>query len=144
MVANTSGLPIGVTISSDTNGQYKINDTLTAQVKTTGDGFLYCYYQDITGAIARIFPNRFNPNPVIKSNSVMSLPAESSPFKIKFDQAGGEKIVCYASSRDMVVPPAVKGDDLTPLQVRSMDEIGNAFRQSNPQLAESTLDIIVR
>jgi hypothetical protein len=144
LVADTSGLPIGVTISSDTNGQYKINDTLTAQVQTTGDGFLYCYYQDITGAIARIFPNRFHPNPVIKSNSVMSLPAESSPFKIKFDQAGGEKIVCYASSRDMVVPPAVKGDDLTPLQVRSMDEIGNAFRQSNPQLAESTLDIVVR
>jgi len=74
----------------------------------------------------------------------MSLPPETSPFKIKFDQAGKEQINCYASDRDLVLPANLKATDLTPLKVGSMDEIGNAFRKSNPSVAEAKLDIVIQ
>jgi peptidoglycan hydrolase-like protein with peptidoglycan-binding domain len=136
-------MPMGVTISSDKGGRYQVSDVLMANVQTTADGFLYCYYKDVSGSIARIFPNRFKPNPFIKANSPMSLPSETSPFKIRFDKAGREQVTCYASNRDLALPPNVKGADLTPLQVSSMDEIANAFRKSNPSLAEAKLDIAI-
>jgi peptidoglycan hydrolase-like protein with peptidoglycan-binding domain len=137
--------PISLTLNSDNDGNYQLNEVLRANVQTTGDGFLYCYYQDVSGTIARIFPNRFNPSPVIKGNSPMLLPSEQAPFKIKFDHAGNERVTCYADSRDIVgIPDNVKGEDLKPLQIRSMDEIGKAFRTLNPRLAEATLNITVR
>lgn len=136
--------PMTVKLDSATNGRYRVKDTLAARVQTSNDGVLYCYYKDVSGAIARIFPNRFSPDPFVKGNRGMSLPPDSSPFKIKFDQAGREQIVCYASDRDLALPPTLKGADLTPLKVGSMDEIGNAFRKSNPSVAEAKLDIVIQ
>jgi peptidoglycan hydrolase-like protein with peptidoglycan-binding domain len=143
LIAAPQSTPINLTITSDTNGRYQINDTLLAHVQTSSDGFLYCYYQDVSGSIARIFPNRFNPNPFIKGNNLMSLPSEKSPFKIKFDKTGNEQLACYASNHDLAVPSNIKGEDLTPLQVGSMGDIGNAFRKTDPKLSEAKLDIII-
>lgn len=131
-------------LDSDKGGRYRVKDVLQAKVQTTGDGVLYCYYRDVSGAIARIFPNRFSPDPFVKANKSMTLPPETSPFKIRFDQTGREQIVCYASDRDLALPPNLKGADLTPLKVGSMDEIGNAFRKSNPSVAEAKLDLVIQ
>lgn len=123
---------------------YRLKEFLQARVQLNNDGILYCYYKDVSGAIARIYPNRFNPDPFVKANKAMTLPPENSPFKIKFDQAGKEQIACYASERDLALPANLKGADLTPLKVGSMDEIANAFRKSNPSVAEAKLDISIQ
>lgn len=123
---------------------YRLREFLQARVQLTNDGILYCYYRDNTGAIARIFPNRFTPDPFVKAGRLMTLPPENSPFKIKFDQAGREQIACYASERDLPLPANLKGADLTPLKVGSMDEIATAFRKANPSIAEGRLDITVQ
>lgn len=136
--------PMTLKIDSDKGGRYRVKDALGARVQMSNDGVLYCYYKDVSGAIARIFPNRFSPDPFVKSGKSMSLPPETSPFKIKFDQAGKEQINCYASDRDLVLPANLKAADLTPLKVGSMDEIGNAFRKSNPSVAEAKLDIVIQ
>ncbi|KOR32017.1 hypothetical protein TI05_09910, partial [Achromatium sp. WMS3] len=126
-------LPITATITTDTNGKYQTGDTLTARVKATGDGFLFCYYKQVSGEIARIFPNRFDPNPAIKGDTEILLPSKSAPFKIRFFEPGNESITCYASHIDMTVPENIKGEDLQPLSIRTMDEIGAAFKKSNPE-----------
>lgn len=136
--------PMTLKLDSSTGGRYRVKDTLAARVQTNNDGVLYCYYRDVSGAIARIFPNRFSPNPFVKANQAMSLPPDNSPFKIKFDKSGREQISCYASDRDMALPANLKGADLTPLSVASMDEIANAFRKSNPSVAEAKLDISIQ
>lgn len=123
---------------------YRMKEFLQARVQLNNDGILYCYYRDVSGAIARIYPNRFSPDPFVKANKMMTLPPENSPFKIKFDQAGKEQIACYASERDLALPANLKGADLTPLKVGSMDEIANAFRKSNPAVAEAKLDISIQ
>lgn len=123
---------------------YRPQEFLQARVQLTADGVLYCYYRDVSGAIARIYPNRFSPDPFVKANKPLTLPPENSPFKIRFDQTGREQIACYASARDLALPQNLKGADLTPLKVGSMDEIAGAFRKSNPSVAEGKLDILIQ
>lgn len=138
--------PLTVRLDSDRGNRptYRVRDLLKARVQMSKDGVLYCYYRDISGTIARIHPNRFNPDPFIKSNATLTLPPENSPFQIKFDKPGREQIVCYGSNRDLALPAALKAADLTPLKVGSMDEIGKAFRASNPSVAEAKLDIVIQ
>lgn len=123
---------------------YRPKEFLQAKVQLSSDGILYCYYRDNSGVIARIFPNRFNPDPFVRSGKAMSLPPEGSPFKIRFDQPGQEQIVCYASERDLPLPSSLKAADLTPLKVGSLEEIATAFRKSNPNVAEAKLPITIR
>ena len=123
---------------------YRIRELLKARVQLTADGILYCYYRDTSGAIARIHPNRFSPDPFLKANRSISLPPDNSPFQIKFDKPGREQIVCFGSNRDLALPAMLKGADLTPLKVGSMDEISKAFRASNPSIAEAKLDIVIQ
>lgn len=123
---------------------YRLKELLKAHVQINNDGILYCYYKDVSGAIARIYPNRFSPDPFVKANKMLTLPPENSPFQIKFDKAGKEQITCFASERDLALPVSLKGADLAPLKVGSMDEIANAFRKANPSVAEAKLDISVQ
>lgn len=136
--------PMSVRLDSDKGGRYRVRESLGAHVQTTSDGVLYCYYKDTSGAIARIFPNRFSPDPFVKANTSMSMPPANAPFKITFDKAGREQVACYASDRDVALPPNLKGADLAPLKVGSMDEIAQAFRKSNPSVAEAKLDIVIQ
>ena len=53
-------------------------------------------------------------------------------------------MACIGADRELVLPGNLKGArDLTPLAVRSVDEIVNQFRQSNPAATVSYLDITV-
>jgi len=137
--------PLTVKLDTDRGPRptYRVSEFLQAKVQLSGDGILYCYYRDISGAIARIYPNRFHPDPFVRTGIAMSLPPEGSPFKIRFDRPGQEQIVCYASDRDLPLPPNLKGADLTPLQVASLEEIATAFRKVNPNIAEAKLQITV-
>ena len=124
---------------------YKAHEMLRAKVLMSRDGVLYCYYRDNNGVIARIYPNRFSPDPFVRANQTLGLPPENSPFQIRFDQANArEQVVCFGSDRDIALPTALKGADLTPLKVGSMDEISAAFKKSNPNVAESKLEISVQ
>lgn len=138
--------PLSLKLDTDRGPRptYRPKEFLQAKVQLSSDGILYCYYRDNSGVIARIFPNRFNPDPFVRSGKAMSLPPEGSPFKIRFDQPGQEQIVCYASERDLPLPPSLKAADLTPLKVGSLDEIAIAFRKSNPNVAEAKLPITIR
>lgn len=137
---------MSVRLDSDRGNRptYRLREFLQAKVQLTADGILYCYYRDTSGTIARIHPNRFSPDPFLKANRAISLPPENSPFKIKFDQAGREQIACFGSTRDLALPANLKGADLTPLKVGSMEEISKAFRASNPSVAEAKLDIVIQ
>ncbi len=138
--------PLSVRLDSDRGNRptYRLREFLRANVQLSADGVLYCYYKDVSGTIARIHPNRFSPDPFLKANRAISLPPENSPFKIKFDKPGREQIACFGSSRDLALPSNLKGADLTPLKVGSMEEISKAFRASNPSVAEAKLDIVIQ
>lgn len=142
--ASVGGVPFKVNLESDkgTRPSYKLGEFLNMSLSLTGDGAVYCYYEDINRQVARIFPNQFFGSPVLRSGSLIRLP--SGGFKIRFDQPGRERVACLGADREVVVPQAFKGTrDLSPLPVRSLDEVVNAYRQSNPALVASYLDITV-
>lgn len=140
-------LPVTVRVSADRGDRptYKVGEVLNAQVEVNRDAFVYCYYQDAGGTVARLFPNRFQgADPFVRSRTI-PLSAERQVVKIKFDKSGvQERVACYASDVDVALPPALKEKELAPLKVRSLDEVLNGFRQSNPAVVESRMEIQVR
>lgn len=133
-----------VNLSSDKGDRpsYKVGDFLNMSLSLSGDGTVYCYYEDITRQVARIFPNQFFGNPTLRSGSTIRLP--SGGFKIRFDQAGKERVACIGADRELLIPNALRGArDLTPLPVRSLDEIVNRYRQLNPAAIASYIDVTV-
>lgn len=110
---------------------YAVGEALQLTARTTSEAFLYCYYQDESGAVARIFPNRFQPNAFVSANRAVHIPpASNPPFNIRLDTRGSdEQVMCFASPDELGVslPEDLKQQDLTPLPVRSMEAIAAAF-----------------
>ena len=72
----------------------------------------------------------------------MQLP--SGGFKIRFDQPGRERVACIGADRELVIPSSLMGaKDLTPLKVKSVDEIIGMFKQNNPMAVSSMVEITV-
>ena len=133
-----------VHLDSEKGGRpaYKVGEFLNMNLSLSSDGTAYCYYEDNAHNTARIFPNQFQSNPMLRGNSSVRLP--SGGFKIRFDQAGRERVACIGADRELVIPKALQGvKDLTPLPVKSVDEVVNQFRQINPAAIVSQIDITV-
>ena len=136
--------PFRINLSSDKGDRpsYKVGEFLNMSLSLTGDGTVYCYYEDTSRQVARIFPNQFSGNPTLRAGSTIRLP--SGGFKIRFDQAGKERVACIGADREVVVPNSLKGvRDLTPLPVRSLDEVINQYRQGNPAAVVSYVDVTI-
>ena len=125
---------------------YNLNDELEFTVDLSKSAYVYCYYQDATGAIARIFPNRFQPNSFVNINSPLRVPGTDSRFSIVFElPASVEVIGCYASEQDIDVSlPQELQRDLTPLPIDSLEQVAAALsQQSSTNIARAHLRIRV-
>jgi hypothetical protein len=112
------------------------------------DGFLYCYYQDAEGEVARIFPNRFQPDAFIAAGRQVEIPpGPQAPFQIRFDKGGTrEAVACLASDLELglKLPEELKTKDLEPLPVKGLDDVVNRFRAlGGPGVSEARLPIEV-
>lgn len=124
--------PLAVALVSEKGNQpaYGVGERLIFGVETTRDAFAYCYYQDALGNIARVFPNRFQPNAQVAAGTQLVVPGSNARFEIIFEHGGSrEEIACVASELELGVklPDQLKLQDLTPLPVGSLDEVMAAF-----------------
>lgn len=126
---------------------YAVNETLEMNLSATQDAYVYCYYRDDEAQIARIFPNRFNPDPYVIAGRPVSVLAKGAPFAIAFEAADArEEILCVASrtERGLQVSDALKTPDLTPIPVASLEEVAASFKRAGrDELAEARLPISV-
>lgn len=121
---------------------YKVGEFLNLTLSMNGNGTAYCYYEDVTRATARIFPNQFRADSSLKAGGLMHLP--SGGFRIRFDQPGRERVACIGADRELVIPSSLVGArDLTPLAVKSVDDIVGMFKQNNPTAISSMVEITV-
>jgi curli biogenesis system outer membrane secretion channel CsgG len=140
-----SAVPFSLIVGTDKGDKptYHIGDSLNMNVSVTSTGSVYCYYEDATKSVARIFPNQFYANPRLNANTQIRLP--SGGFKIKFDKAGAERVTCLGSDLEVVVPGSLVGlRDLVPLPVASLDEVVAKFKAVNPALMVGQVDITIR
>jgi hypothetical protein len=112
---------------------YRVGETMVVAVQPTQDAYVYCYYQDATGTIARIFPNRFQPDPFLHAGMRIEIPPEGTKsFAIRFDKPGGnEAVACLGADREvgLRLPSTLKAQDLEPLPVSGLDDVAGQFRQ---------------
>lgn len=111
---------------------YRVGESMVLRVQPTQDAYIYCYYQDASGEISRIFPNRFQPDAFVRARSPVQVPPEGSgAFSIRFGKAGvPEGVACLTADREvgLLLPAELKRQDLEPLPVRSLDDIAARFR----------------
>jgi curli biogenesis system outer membrane secretion channel CsgG len=139
---------VEVTTSQGGRPSFRVNDTLVVEALTSHDGFLYCYYQDSGGAVARIFPNRFQPNAYVHGGSSVQIPpGAEKPFNIRFDKKHArEAVACVASPLELglKLPEPYKVQDLEPLPVSSLKDVVESFRRAGSgQISEGWLPIEV-
>jgi hypothetical protein len=111
---------------------YRVGETMTLQLQPASDAYVYCYYQDGGGDIARIYPNRFQPDPLIQRGATVEVPPfAGTAFAIRFETPGAtERVACLSANREvgLLLPPELKRADLEPLPVRSLDAVAQHFR----------------
>ncbi len=126
---------------------YAVNDVLEMSLSATQDAYVYCYYQDDEAQIARIFPNRFSPDPYVVAGRSVPVLTKGAPFAIAFESPNArEEILCVASrtERGLQVSDALKTPDLTPIPVGSLEDVAASFEHAGrEELAEARLPISV-
>jgi len=125
-----------------TKPAYRVGDFLNLTLSMNTQGTAYCYYQDVGNTTARIFPNQFRSDSSVPAGAGVRIP--SGGFRIRFDRPGPERVACIGSDRELVIPSALRGArDLSPLPVRSVDDVVGQYRQNNPTAVVSMVDITV-
>jgi curli biogenesis system outer membrane secretion channel CsgG len=120
-------------LSSDRGPQpkYRAGEALVVKAQPTADGFLYCYYSDSKGQVARIYPNRFQPDAFVEANRQVEIPpGPARPFNLRMDQPGAsEEIACVVSPQEvgLALPEAYKADDLQVIPQARLSDVLAAF-----------------
>lgn len=126
--------PLRISLDTSRGGHpaYRPGDVLVLQATPSQDAYMYCYYQDAGGTVARIFPNRFQPDAFVRANRPIHIPpAAGSTFSIRFDRPRArEAVACLGANREagLLLPAPLKAQDLAPLPVPGLDAVVAAFR----------------
>ncbi|MCG8440465.1 MAG: DUF4384 domain-containing protein, partial [Caulobacterales bacterium] len=95
------------------------------------NAFAYCYLEDVNGTVARVFPNRWQPNALVPPGEKVSVPSEEAGFSLVAPDAGAqERLICFGSDREVIVglPAELRTDDLSPLPIRGLHELRKLFQ----------------
>jgi curli biogenesis system outer membrane secretion channel CsgG len=133
-VAAPIPLQVSMTTPKGPHPTYRVRESLAMTVTTSRDAYLYCYYSDASGSVARIFPNKFTPDSYVTANHPMAIPGKDARYGIVFDKPGAsEEVLCLASEREvgLRLPETLKQKDLTPLPVGSLDDVVQAYRKAD-------------
>ncbi|HSK41155.1 MAG TPA: DUF4384 domain-containing protein [Arenibaculum sp.] len=124
---------LSLTTERGTAPLYRPGEAVVVRAHTTDAAFLYCYYVDAGGGVARIFPNRFQPDALVPAAATVEIPpgpATMKPFNIRMDRPGArETIACVASPTELGVglPDRFKTEDLETISGVSLDQLLDAF-----------------
>ncbi len=140
--ASVAPLTLKLTTTHGKKPVVHVGEKLQLIATLTDTAHLYCFYQDHTRAIMRIFPNRFRSDPRVAAGEKVTLPQED--FNLRMDQPDvSERVLCLASRRavDATLSPRLYPEDLTPMATRSLEEIRAAFGKADDHLADDTVTV---
>lgn len=140
--------PLSLTLATPQGASptYQINQSLELTAIASQDSYLYCYYQDGGGTVTRIYPNQFTPDAYMVAGRALQIPGDAG-FDIVFDRPGArEQVLCVAAPTELGprLPSSLQTPDLSPMPVRSLDEVVTAFRDIDRDLVEARLPIQVQ
>ncbi|WP_448203133.1 DUF4384 domain-containing protein [Azospirillum sp. sgz302134] len=127
-----AGVP-DLVLSSDRGPQprYRVGEAVVVRVQPTANGFVYCYYQDAGGSVARIFPNRFQPDSFVQANRQVEVPpGAQKPFNLRMDRPGADETIACVVSPDEIgtrIPDLYKAEDLQPIPGATLADVLGAY-----------------
>ncbi|CAK0750637.1 Peptidoglycan binding-like domain-containing protein [Gammaproteobacteria bacterium] len=147
-VSTGAGTAIFLNLSSNKGHKpaFSLGENLQVTVGVSEPAFVYCYYQDSQGQVARIFPNRFSPNAAINAGQTIRVPPASLPFQLTMDKPGNrERVDCVASRKEIgiALPKDMMTEDLQPIPGRTVDDVVNELRGRDSGASHETLRILV-
>ena len=107
------------------------------RIAPNGDANVYCFLRDEQGVVARVYPNRWQPQSRIAAGQRIELP--NGRFQIT-TAAAAQYLQCFATPRnvDSALGSAVPGGDLAPLgTVKDFDALRATFAALAPGHAVS-------
>jgi Domain of unknown function (DUF4384)/Putative peptidoglycan binding domain len=120
-----------------TSGDQTINvgDALQVNISLSRTAHLTCYYRDVAGTIARLYPNPLQTARVIQARRLLLVPDANNPdsFSIEMTAPGREAVACFAHEGDVAakLPAALRGPALEPLRgIRELAEVTRAHRNA--------------
>ncbi|HTT11524.1 MAG TPA: DUF4384 domain-containing protein [Burkholderiaceae bacterium] len=111
-----------------TKERYAPGEAVGFHVIPSTSGYLYCYHQDQTGVLRRIFPNRFTRDPRVTANRPLTLPG-LVPLELQARAGAPEAVGCFTTPNEIYgsLPAALRWGDFDPLKLRSFDEVAAIF-----------------
>lgn len=111
----------------------RAGEALVVHATPSADGFLYCYYADADGKVARIFPNRFQPDAFVEANRQVEIPpGPQPPFNIRMERGGAtETIACVASPQEvgLALPDRFKTGDLQVIPQARLEDVLSTYER---------------
>ena len=85
-----------------TTGEYREGDALTVQVSSEEDAYLYVLYQQADGQVFQAFPNKFQPNNLVKARQSVRVPAEGDLFRWVVGKPFGKETIKVLATKEPV------------------------------------------
>jgi len=142
-VAASSSLGLRLAASGDAQRLAR-GEPVRLTIRPTRDAHVYCFHQNENGRITRFFPNRFQADSRVPSDTGLQLPG-TMRFEIVMNKRGiAEAISCFATESDVLaqLPASVSGNDFDTLAVASLDQVRLAFlKAAGGPLAQESLQL---
>ena len=61
---------------------------VSLSLQSTRSAYAYCYIQDNSGTVARVFPNRWQPDPLLPPDLAVKVPGEEAEFDLVLPEPG--------------------------------------------------------
>jgi peptidoglycan hydrolase-like protein with peptidoglycan-binding domain len=141
--------PVQIDLFTDrgTEPTYAPLEFLRAHIQVSGNAYVYCYYQEGSGNVMQVFPNRFQPEGYVSAGEIVTVPGRSAGFSIRAEFAGtDEEMLCVASDREITthLPRELQVRDLTPMPIASIDDLAEIFADIDlTALSSARMPIIV-
>lgn len=122
-IANTQLVP----------GVFTAGERIYLTASTSVTSHMYCFYQDSSRRVTRLYPNMFQRSSLVQGNFAVRMPdwlSTNPGFAVEANSAGRELIKCYFTPDDVIdrLPEAVRAQPITPLpDVNSIEEVDAAF-----------------
>ncbi len=141
--------PVQIDLFTDRGAEptFSPMETIRTHIQVSGHAYVYCYYQEGSGNVMQVYPNRFQNEGYISAGEIITVPGRSAGFSIRAEWPGTEEeMLCVASDREITtyLPRQMQVRDLTPMPVASIDELATIFAEIDMTgLSQARMPVIV-
>jgi hypothetical protein len=116
---------------------------VSLSLRANQSAFAYCYIQEAGGGISRIFPNRWQPDPLVKDGAETTVPGAPGSFNLVLPASGvSETVSCFASNVELGggLPGDMQVNDLKPLPLRSLSDLTQVYKNSAAKISGALVE----